>query len=98
MGFAAYDFVVRGELFRLTRSVYAESLLERGRYEEAAERIRALQRRHPFAYASLREAELLAEALEAKALESRESREAREAKALETKVREAKARAAQAPR
>ncbi|HVR74194.1 MAG TPA: DUF4388 domain-containing protein [Planctomycetota bacterium] len=61
-----YDVWVRGELLRVTRDVYADSLLENGRYDEAISRIRAIQEKHPYSYASLHEARILIEALEGK--------------------------------
>ena len=44
---------VRGELFKVHRAVYAESLLERGQHVEVIERIRALQERHPVSSTAL---------------------------------------------
>jgi tetratricopeptide (TPR) repeat protein len=66
VAFVVYDYIVQSELFAITRSVYAESLIERGRFDEAAERIRAVERKYPFAYTTLREATRLRAALESK--------------------------------
>ncbi len=65
--YIGYDLHVRGELLEITRSVYAESLLEKGRYDDAAGRIKALEARYPFSYTTLREAVFLRAALEQKA-------------------------------
>jgi tetratricopeptide (TPR) repeat protein len=63
VAFVAYEMKVRGELFRITREVYAESLLERGLHDEAIARLRALRERHPYSFGA-REAELLLGALQ----------------------------------
>ena len=43
-----YDYHVRGELFRVTRTVFADSLLENRKYDEAIARIKAIQEKYPY--------------------------------------------------
>jgi len=62
--YVGYDYWVRNELFRVTRSVYAESRLEYGGEGELVEQIKAIEKRYPFTYTSLREAAPLRAALE----------------------------------
>lgn len=62
--FLVYDFQVRGELFKIHRAVYAESLLEKGQQAEVVERLRALQNRYPLTSTALWEAPQLLEIIE----------------------------------
>jgi tetratricopeptide (TPR) repeat protein len=50
--FMVYNHQARGELFRVTGEVYAESLLENSRYAEAIERIEGVRKKHPFSTAT----------------------------------------------
>ena len=59
-----YDYHVRGELFRVTRTVFADSLLENRKYDEAIARIKAIQEKYPYCFASFHDARLLLETLE----------------------------------
>lgn len=62
----AYDCLVRYELFNITRNVYAESKLDPAAQASLSDRIRALERQHPFCYPTIREAKELRAALDAK--------------------------------
>lgn len=65
-GFLAYDFCARGELLRATKTVFAESLLERQRYDEAINRIQGVRDKYPLTPTANYEARALLETLEQK--------------------------------
>ena len=48
VGYLSYELYVRGELVVAARTVFADSLLEHGRRDEAARRIEAVGRTYPF--------------------------------------------------
>lgn len=62
----AYELHVHGQFFQVTKSVFAEGLIERGEYEEAIERIEAVQRANPFSLTSLHKAPPLMKVLREK--------------------------------
>ncbi len=74
-----WEMWVRGELFGATRSVFADSLLENRRYDEAIERIREVEERYPYSLTSLLEVPALIETLEEKAAAARTEQRARNA-------------------
>jgi tetratricopeptide (TPR) repeat protein len=64
--FIGYDYYVRGELFRVTRTVFADSLLENRKYDEAVARIKAIKEKYPYSLASFYDAPMLLQTLREK--------------------------------
>jgi len=58
-----YDIQGRGKLFEATRGVFADSLLENRRYDEAIHRIREIEESHPFSLTASYEVPRLLETL-----------------------------------
>jgi tetratricopeptide (TPR) repeat protein len=67
LAFFAYDIVARAQLASAAQNIIEESLLESGRYAEAASRIEAVRARHPWSVSARLEARALLGALKGRA-------------------------------
>jgi hypothetical protein len=59
----SYELYVHGQFFQVTKSVFAESLLERGLHGEAIRRVEGVRENYPFSLTSLYKAPTLLRAL-----------------------------------
>jgi tetratricopeptide (TPR) repeat protein len=75
--FLVYDLQGRGKLFEVTREVFAESLIENQRYDEAISRIRSVQDSYPFSLTASYEVPRLLQTLLGKQREAQSLLEAR---------------------
>ncbi len=67
------EMFAQQKLFQVTRTVFAESILEERRYELAIEKLRELQEQYPYSYMTVYEVPALIEVLEEKRRASDES-------------------------
>jgi tetratricopeptide (TPR) repeat protein len=82
--FVVYDLDGRGKLFETTRTVFADSLLENGRYDEAIARIQGVRESHPYSLTAGYEVPRLLQTLLRK---QQEAQAARQPKAKPAKPR-----------
>ena len=59
----SYELYVHGQFFHVTKSVFAEGLLERGLHREAIRRVEEVRESYPFSLTSLYKAPTLLRAL-----------------------------------
>jgi tetratricopeptide (TPR) repeat protein len=88
-----YDIQGRGKLFEATRGVFADSLLENRRYDEAITRIREVEESHPFSLTASYEVPRLLETLLRKQKETSPGAQGRQPRAPQPPPKPANAQA-----